>query len=88
MILYIVSYNMSSFEKLVRKLLSMMLGGFSLVLVTQSGKNPGSECIFHRKGSYPINVPTIRGRYVKTPYVKRIVKIIELEEYLESFEGD
>jgi len=51
-------------------------------------KNPGSECIFHKKGSFPINVPTVKGRYVKKRYVERIVRILELEEYLEKFKGD
>lgn len=49
-------------------------------------KKPGSEYIFHKKGCYPINVPTVKGRYVKTFYVKRIVKILELEEYLDKFD--
>lgn len=46
--------------------------------------NPGSECIFHKKGAYPINVPTVQGRHVKSPYVKRIVKLLSLEEWYES----
>lgn len=44
---------------------------------------PGSECIFHKKGAYPINVPTVRGRHVKSPYVKRIVRLLFLEEWYE-----
>lgn len=47
-------------------------------------KNPGSHCVFHKKRAYPITVPTIKGKYVKKCYVKRIVRILGLEEYLES----
>ena len=86
---------MSGFEKLVHKFLvkqnditimdiRRLLEGFDYT----ERKNPGSECIFHKRGSYPINVPTVKGRYVKRHYVKRIVRILELEEYLENFKGD
>jgi hypothetical protein len=47
-------------------------------------RKPGSECVFHRKGSYPINVPTVKGRHVKSPYVKRITEILNLEEWYEA----
>ncbi|GAI92678.1 unnamed protein product, partial [marine sediment metagenome] len=50
-------------------------------------KKPGSECTFHKRGSYPFNVPTVKGRHVKRRYVERIVKILELEEYLEEHQG-
>jgi len=49
-------------------------------------KKPGSERVFHKKGSNPIIVPTVKGRHVKAFYVKRIVKILELEAYLEGNE--
>jgi predicted RNA binding protein YcfA (HicA-like mRNA interferase family) len=51
-------------------------------------KNPGSHCVFHRKGSYPITIPVVKGKHVKKVYVKRIVEILELEGYLESAKGD
>ena len=51
-------------------------------------KKPGSECTFHRKGSYPFTAPTVKGRYVKRGYVKRIVAILGLEEYFENPKGD
>lgn len=86
---------MSNPERLIRKFLfkqsaitivdvRRLLEGFDYT----EGKNPGSECIFHKRRSNPINVPTVKGRYVKKYYVKRIVKILELEEYLENFKGD
>ena len=45
--------------------------------------NPGSECIFHKKGAYPITVPTVHGRHVKSPYVRLIVRRLSLEEWYE-----
>jgi len=53
-------------------------------------RKQGSECIFHKKGASAINVPTVRGRGVKSFYVKRIVKFLNLEEWLElrgGYEG-
>lgn len=47
----------------------------------ESGK--GSECIFHKKGAYPITVPTVKGRHVKSPYVKRLARRLFLEEWYE-----
>lgn len=49
----------------------------------QERRNPGSECIFHKKGAYPINVPTVQGRHVKSVYVRRLVKLLSLEEWYE-----
>jgi hypothetical protein len=43
----------------------------------------GSEYIFHRKGAYPITVPTVKGRHVKSPYVKRLARLLFLEEWYE-----
>ena len=55
----------------------------------QRPKKPGSHAVYHKNGAYPITVPTPHsGRYVKSPYVKRIVKLLNLEEYLEGEEGD
>ena len=86
---------MSTFKKLVRKLVDRP-GKISIndvrrlldYLGYEERKNPGSECVFHKKGKYPITVPTVKGRYVKSFYVKKIVRILELEEYLENFKGD
>lgn len=48
-------------------------------------KKPGSECTFHKKGAYPINVPTPKGvKFVKSPYVKRLVGLLDLEDYVEN----
>ncbi len=47
-------------------------------------KKPGSECVFHKKGVTPLNVPTVKGRKVKLYYIKRIAKILNLEDYLEE----
>lgn len=47
-------------------------------------KKAGGECIFHKKGSFPINVPTVSGRKVKTVYVRRLVQILNLEEWYEE----
>lgn len=85
---------MSRFEKLVRKFL-LIQNGITIEdvrrLLTEFNyierRNPGSECVFHKKGSFPINVPTVKGRTVKSRYVKIIVKILELEEWFEQKEG-
>lgn len=47
-------------------------------------KKPGSECIFHKRGEYPICVPTVKGRRVKSQYAKLIVKRLNLEELYEK----
>ena len=81
---------MSSIRKLVGKFLSnqnaieindvrRLLNLFEY----EERRKPGSECIFHKKGAYPINVPTVQGRHVKSIYVKRIVKLLSLEEWYE-----
>lgn len=44
---------------------------------------PGSEYIFHKKGAYPITVPIVKGRHVKSPYVKRLARLLFLEEWYE-----
>ena len=51
-------------------------------------RKPGSECVFHKKGIYPINVPTVNGRAVKSHYIKRLVKILELEVWYEQHKGE
>ena len=86
---------MGTFKKLVRKFVDepdkISINDVRRLLDYldyEERKNPGSECIFHKKGKHPINVPTVKGRYVKRPYVKRMVRILELEEYLEDFKGD
>ena len=50
----------------------------------QERKKSGSECLFHKKGTPPINVPTVSGRYVKSPYVKRLINLLSLEEWYEK----
>lgn len=47
-------------------------------------KSGGSECLFHKKNAYPINVPTIKGRKVKSPYIKRLARILDLEDWYEK----
>lgn len=47
-------------------------------------KNAGSEQIFHKPGAPPQNVPTVSGRKVKSYYVKRLSKILNLEDYIEE----
>jgi hypothetical protein len=81
----------STFTKLVRKLVDGPaktrideIRRLLDYLDYKERKKPGSECIFHKKGKPPINVPTVKGRYIKTRYVKRLVRILELEEYLEE----
>ncbi len=41
---------------------------------------PGSHCVFHKKGAYPICVPTVEGRQVKKFYVRRLAEMLNLEE--------
>ena len=86
---------MSSFKKLVGKFLFKQSGitindvrRLADSLGYTEKKKPGSECTFHRTGSCPFTAPTVKGRYVKKEYVKRIVGILGLEEYLENPEGD
>ena len=85
---------MSSFEKLIERFVynqnnitinnvRRLLNDFGYT----EKKKPGSECTFHKRGSYPVNVPTVKGRHVKKAYVKGIVKILGLEEYLEEHQG-
>ena len=50
-------------------------------------KSRGSERIFHKKGAYPINVPTVGGKQVKLPYIRRLVRLLELEEWYENYKG-
>jgi len=40
----------------------------------------GSHCVFHKKGSYPLCVPTVEGRKVKRLYVRRLSETLNLEE--------
>jgi predicted RNA binding protein YcfA (HicA-like mRNA interferase family) len=48
-------------------------------------KKPGSERVFHKSGSWPITIPTPKkGKYVKSPYIKLMIKYTELEQYLEG----
>jgi hypothetical protein len=87
---------MSGLEKLVEKFVKKPETVTSISQVRRllkafgylEGRNPGSECIFHKKGSHPINVPTIKGRGVKSFYVKKITKYLNLEEWLELQKGE
>jgi predicted RNA binding protein YcfA (HicA-like mRNA interferase family) len=50
--------------------------------------SPGSHCVFHRKGAYPICVPTVEGVKVKRFYVQRLVETLHLEELDEHTQED
>ena len=82
---------MSSFEKLIHKFLygqntisasdvRRLLYGFEY----EEHKSPGSHIAFHKKGKPPITVSTVKGRYIKRYNVKKIVNILNLEEYFEN----
>ena len=59
------------------------------ILGYKEWKKPGSERIFHKKGSSAINVPTPKkSKFVKSPYIKRITELLGLEDYLESDDGN
>lgn len=82
---------MSSIDKLVAKFLFQQnkvdisdVRRLLDIFGFEERRNPGSECIFHKKGSYPINVPTVKGRNVKSKYVKRLIKFLELEEWYDE----
>lgn len=86
---------MSSISKLVAKCLfkqnSITVNDIRRLLDAlgyEERRSPGSECIFHKKGSNPINVPTVKGRAVKIKYVKRLVKFLELEEWYDEHKGE
>ena len=50
-------------------------------------KKRGAERVFHKPSSRPINVPTPKkSKYIKSPYIKRITKLLELEDFLERKE--
>lgn len=86
---------MSSFEKLIEKILyeqdaisagdvRRLLRGFDY----EEHRSPGSHLVFRKKGKPPIIVPTVKGRYIKKRYIKKIVNILNLEEYIENSERD
>lgn len=86
---------MSSIEKLIEKFLykqeAIIIEDVRRLLEAfdyREKKKPGSECVFHKKGEYPICVPTVRGRHVKSQYVKLIVKRLNLEELYEESKRD
>lgn len=86
---------MSSFNKLVEKFIYEQdkididdVRGLLDHLGYTEKRKPGSECTFHKKGAYPFNVPTVKGKQVKKCYVKRMVKILGLEEYLDRTRRD
>ena len=87
---------MSAFEKLVGKIVSKPdkvtpSDCFRLFeyLGFKKKKKPGSEIVFHRKGSIAFPVPTPKkGKYVKIEYTKRFIQLLKLEDYLENYKGD
>ena len=86
---------MSSTEKLVQKFLSrqnaITIADVRRLMTTfgyEEKKKHGSECVFHKTGSLPFNVPTVKGRTVKSRYVKQLVKFLNLEEWYEENKGD
>ena len=87
---------MSSLQKLVEKFVykpeTVITTGEVRRLLEAFGygekKKRRSECLFHKKGATVINVPTVKGRGVKSIYVKRLTKILNLEEWIEEHKGD
>lgn len=82
---------MPSLEKLVEKFLfepiKVNIGDVMRLLDAfgyRRNKKSGSEYVFHKKGGYPINVPTVEGSHVKLPYVKRLAERLDLEEWYEK----
>lgn len=47
-------------------------------------KNAGSEQIFHKSGAAPLCVPTVHGRKIKEYYIRRLSRILNLEDYIED----
>jgi predicted RNA binding protein YcfA (HicA-like mRNA interferase family) len=44
-------------------------------------KSRGSHKVYHKKGRMPITIVVPKGtKYVKTPYVNNIIKILKLED--------
>ncbi len=44
----------------------------------------GSHHVFTKPGRRPLTVPTVKGRTVKTTYLKKLIELLELEEYHEQ----
>jgi predicted RNA binding protein YcfA (HicA-like mRNA interferase family) len=74
-------------EKLIQKFLTdqkhiteddciRLLNNYGYVLF----KNSGSHRSFHKRGSFSVTIVVPKGsRYIKSPYVKMIVKVMKLE---------
>lgn len=84
---------MDAFQRLLRKFIDepdrITPEDFKRLLADHLGyrewKNSGSERTFHKKGANPLNVPTPhKGKYVKSSYVKRMVELLNLEDYVED----
>jgi hypothetical protein len=82
---------MSSFEQLVCRFLhsqdNITTGDVRRLVnyfAYKEHKSPGSHIVFRSKGKFPIIAPTVKGRYIKKQYVKKIVNILNLEEYIEK----
>lgn len=75
-------------EKLIKKFLSdkgHITTDDCSKLLTALGyklhKSGGSHQVYHKKGETPITVVIPKGgKYIKTPYVNRIIKDLGLEE--------
>ena len=86
---------MSSLDKLVRKFIcqpnTITIKDIERLLEAfgyEEKKKPGSERVFHKKEAYPITVPTVSGRAVKSRYIRRMVKLLNLEEWIEGTKRD
>lgn len=86
---------MPSLEKLIKKFLykqdNINVGNVRGLLRDfdyKEYKSPGSHLVFRKTGKPPIIVATVKGRYIKKFYVKKIVHILNLEEYIEGLERD
>jgi hypothetical protein len=92
MILYIVSsLIMSSLSKLARKFIdnpeSVSINDIERlvsILGYSRRKNASGERIYHKSGATPLNVPLVHGKKIKEFYVKRLTKILKLEDYIEE----
>jgi len=94
MILYVVSYQFvgDSFKDLVREFINepdkITMDDFNRLLEALGytlRKKPGSHATYHKKGAPPITAPTPhKGKCIKSPYIKIVVKILKLEDYLDG----
>lgn len=87
-------HKVADIEKLVKRILQRhkditfqevrnLLEAFGYHERTLHGKHP----VFVKPGHPPITVPTVKGRHVKWPYIRKIVELLRLEEWYEEREG-